>query len=244
MKRMLIFALFWASTATVQGEPLWVGKFDANASGLPAGWKIEQINAKVPPTEYRLRNWDGVTAVEATAVKSMALLARPLEVDLDKTPVLCWRWRIDAPLASADLDTKAGDDYAARVYLTFTVSPDALGFATRTILALARSIWGSQVPDAAVNYIWDNKQPVGTLKPNAYTDRVQMLVVETGFSKAGRWVSERHNVAADFNRAFAGVPGRLTGLAVASDTDNTGESAHAGFADFHFVNDKEACTAP
>jgi hypothetical protein len=30
-------------------------------------------------------------------------------------------------------------------------------------------------------------------------------------------------------------------MALASDTDNTGESAHAGFADFHFVAEKEAC---
>jgi hypothetical protein len=244
MKRILIFALFWASTATVRAEPLWVGKFDAKASGLPAGWKIEHLNAKFPPTEYRLRDWDGVTAIEATAIKSMALLGRPLDVDLDKTPVLCWRWRIDAPLASADMNTKAGDDYAARVYLSFAVPPDALGFATRTRLALARSIWGPQVPDAAINYVWDNKHPAGTLKPNAYTDRTQMLVVETGAAKAGRWVSERRNVADDFKRAFAGVPGRLTGLAIASDTDNTGESAHAGFADFHFVADKEACATP
>lgn len=244
MNRTLIFALFFVSTATTQAEPLWIGKFDAKAGGLPAGWKLEQLNAKVPPTAYKLRGWDGVAAVEATAIKSMTLLGRPLDVNLEETPVLCWRWRIDAPLASADLDTKAGDDYAARVYLTFTVPPDALGFATRTSLALARSIWGPQVPDAAINYIWDNKHPAGTLKPNAYSDRVQMLVVETGDAKAGRWVSERRHVADDFKRAFAGAPGRLTGLAIASDTDNTGESAHAGFADFHFVADKEACAKP
>jgi hypothetical protein len=94
----------------------------------------------------------------------MALLGRTVAVDLKKTPILCWQWRIDAPVASADMNKKSGDDYAARVYLTFTVPPEQLGFATRTKLSLARSIYGNQVPDAAINYVWDNKQPVGTLQ--------------------------------------------------------------------------------
>jgi hypothetical protein len=158
--------------------------------------------------------------------------------------MLCWRWRIAAPVASADLNTKAGDDYAARVYLTFSIAPEDLGFATRTKLSLARSIWGPQVPDAAINYVWDNKHAIGTLKPNAYTDRTQMLVIESGAAKAGRWVTARRNVAEDFARAFAGTAGRLNGIALASDTDNTGESAHAGFADFHFVAEHEACAVP
>ena len=244
MKKGLIFALFLASTATVHAEPLWGGKFDGKSGTLPSGWKVERLSDKFPATEYKQRNWDGVNAIEATAVKSMALFGRTLEVDLEKTPILCWRWRVDAPLVSADLNTKAGDDYAARVYLTFSVPPEALGFATRTKLSLARSIWGPQVPDAAINYVWDNKHPIGTQKPNAYTERTQMLVIESGAGKAGRWVSERRNLAEDFKRAFNGIPGRLSGLAIASDTDNTGESAQAGFADFHFVTDQESCAAP
>jgi len=234
----------WVLSAASFAAPLWVGKFDATTGGLPAGWKVEHLNAKFPPTEYRLRQWDGVAAVEATAVKSMALLGRPLSVDLEQTPILCWRWRIDAPVAGADINTKAGDDYAARVYLTFTVPPEALGFATRTKLSLARSIWGPSVPDAALNYVWDNKHPIGTLQPNVYTDRARMLVVDSGAAKAGRWVGVRRNVRQDFQRAFGDLPGKLNGLAIASDTDNTGESAHAGYAEFHFVAETEACATP
>ena len=57
------------------------------------------------------------------------------------------------------MNIKSGDDYAARVYLTFTVPPEQLGFATRTKLSLARSIYGNQVPDAAINYVWDSSWP-------------------------------------------------------------------------------------
>ena len=224
--------------------PAWVGRFAASSGGLPDGWTIEHLNPRFPPTEYRQRLWDGVAAVEATAVRSMALLARPLAVDLESTPVLCWRWRIDAPLVTADLDSKAGDDYAARVYLSFSVPPAALGLAARSKLAIARSLWGAAVPDAAINYVWDNRHPVGTLKANAYTDRAQLLVLESGGDRAGRWVSERRDVVSDFRRAFGDLPARLTGMAIASDTDNTGESARAGFADFHFVARDTTCVFP
>ncbi|EXI68915.1 MAG: hypothetical protein AW08_00741 [Candidatus Accumulibacter adjunctus] len=224
--------------------PLWVGRFAGSAGGLPAGWTVEHLNPRFPATEYRQRLWDGVAAVEATAVRSMALLVRPLAVDLEITPVLCWRWRIDAPLLNADLGSKAGDDYAARVYLSFSVPPAALGLATRSKLAIARSLWGASLPDAAINYVWDNKHPIGTLRANAYTDRAQLVVLESGAERAGRWVTERRDVSSDLQRAFGDLPARLTGLAIASDTDNTGESARAGFADFHFVARDAACAFP
>jgi len=237
MKSLPILLLF---PALAFAEPLWVGRFPASGE-IPAPWKVEQLNKDIPPTTYRLRVWDGVAAVEAHAVKSMALLARPVDIDLVKTPMLCWRWRIDAPLKNADMTTKAGDDYAARVYLSFEVPPDTLGFGTRMALGLARSLRGNVVPDAAINYIWDNRHPVGTWQPNAYTDRARMLVLRTGTANVARWVTERRDVSADFQQAFGHAPAKMTGLALASDTDNTGESAHAGFADFRFVSRDEPC---
>jgi hypothetical protein len=223
-------------------EPAWVGRFP-DSGAIPAPWQIEHLNKDFAPTRYGLRVWDGVAAVEAHAEKSMALLARPVDIDLAKTPILCWRWRVDAPLKTADMTTKAGDDYAARVYLSFEVPPDTLGLGTRLALKLARAVRGPQVPDAAVNYVWDNKHPVGTWQANAYTDRARMLVLRTGAADAGRWVEERRDVAADFAKGFGHAPRRLTGVAVASDTDNTGETAHAGFADFAFVERDAPCPA-
>ena len=83
-------------------DPLWVGRFNESDTTIPAPWKIEHLDQRVPPTQYTLRKWDGVVAIEARAKKSMALLGRTAAVDLKKTPILCWQWRIDAPVASAD----------------------------------------------------------------------------------------------------------------------------------------------
>ena len=243
VRRAIALSLMFTATMG-HAATEWVGRFPAGAAGLPEPWRVQQLDERIAPTQYALKTWDGVVAVEAVAERSMALLGRPLDIDLEATPHLCWLWRVDAPLATADMRTKAGDDYAARVYLSFRIAPEALGLGTRAKLALARSIYGDQVPDAALNYVWDNKHPVGTLQDNAYTDRTRMLVLRTGAAQAGGWVQERRDVSKDLQRAFPGSKGKLTGLALASDTDNTGEEAHAGFADFSFVAQDQACPAP
>lgn len=129
----------------------------------------------------------------------------------------------------------------ARMSLFFMPS-SALDFMTRTKLKLARSIYGNAVPDAVINYVWDNRFPVGTRKPNAYTDRAHMIVAEFGAANAGKWIAARHDVQQDLVAEFGSGQARLIQLSVAADTDNTGENARAGFADFHFVERSTACS--
>lgn len=233
-------ACLGTSAAVAANGPSWVGKFTI-AGAPPAPWRVVQINKKTRPTAYRVATVDGVVAVEARADSSMALLARPITIDLSATPILCWRWRVDAPVASADMTRKSGDDYAARLYVAFDIPDRAMGAGTKFKLGIARRLFGTVVPDAALNYVWDNRNPVGTHRKSPYTDRAQLIVAETGTASAGRWQSERADVAADFARAFNNVPGTPIQLAIASDTDNTASKAYAAFADIHFVAREERC---
>jgi hypothetical protein len=237
----ILLLYFFTVTTTAQSPVVRVGEFTAALSVPPPPWEIVHLDKRVPPTRYQVIEWDGVTAVEAVAEHSMALLARPLVIDLNQTPVLCWLWRVDAPLLTADMNKKSGDDYAARVYVSFMLPRHQINLATRIKLGLARTIYGDQVPDAAINYIWDNHHPVGTLQANAYTERTQMLVLQTGAGQAGHWVAQRQDVLADARLAFGQVDPQAVQLAIATDTDNTGESARAGFAQLHFVDHTTPC---
>jgi hypothetical protein len=240
-KLSILFALLSLNSGSaLAAETVDVGRFTAGQTP-PAPWQLLRFDAKVAATQFSLRDWDGVIAIEAVANASMALLARPVTVDLQQTPVLCWRWRVDAPLVTANMANKAGDDYAARVYLGFSLPAAELSFTTRAKLALARSWYGEQVPDAALNYVWDNRYPIGTLQANTYTERAQMWVLRTGAADAGHWVNERRDILADGQRAFASSALQVRLLAVTADTDNTGEQAHAGFAELHFVARDAPC---
>lgn len=218
-----------------------IGRFDVDATALPTGWQLIQLEKQVPPTQYRPLLWDGVHAIEAQADRSMALLGRRVSVDLNTMPVLCWRWRVEDVLKKADMTRRQGDDYAARIYIAFSLPPEAMGLADKAALSIARTFWGDRVPDAAINYVWDNRHAVDTRRPNAYTDRAQMIVRRSGAADVGRWVTERVDVQSDVIRAFGSDKARPVLVAIASDTDNTRESVRAGFADLHFVGKNDAC---
>ena len=240
MSRTALLAILWPVLAKAQ--VLDVGRIPAGASTIPAPWQVVVLSDGTAATRYGLREWDGVPAIEAYAKASMALLARPLRVDLEHTPILCWRWRIDAPLMHADLAKRSGDDFAARVYVTFSLPHEVLSVGQRLRLGVARQLFGAQVPDAAINYVWDNSHPVGFEAPNAYTVHAQMIVLESGPERVMRWIEERRDVFSDARRLFSTDQVTTTLLAIASDTDNTGEFAHAGFADLHWVAADQPCS--
>ena len=72
--------------------------------------------------------------------------------------------------------------------------------------------------------------------PNTYTDKVIMFVVESGKEKLNTWVSEERNVYEDYKKAFGEEPPVISGVAIMTDTDNTGESAAAYYGDIIFMN--------
>ncbi len=240
LNRLLACATLSACIPLARAEVM-IGKFDAAMPGLPAPWQLIRLEQSVPPTRYRQLLWDGVEAIEARAESSMALLGRRVDVDLAQTPVLCWRWRIDGVVQSADMTRKRGDDYAARVYLAFSLPRESLTMADRAALTLARGIFGHQLPDGAINFVWDNRHAPGTRMPNAYTSRAQMVVQRSGNADAGTWKEERVHVLQEMERAFGTSQGKLQLLAIASDSDNTRENVRAGFADIHFVAPEQPC---
>jgi hypothetical protein len=168
------------------------------------------------------------------AANAAATLYRPVRIDPAKTPLLRWRWRIQNLINGADLYQKKGDDLPARLYVMFDYPLDRLSLLERARILLARSAAGEVVPAAALCYVWDGKLPTGTELWNAYSDRVRVVVVESGARRLDQWVAEERNVAADFHAAFGEDPPPISGIAIAADTDQTGETVRSWFDDISF----------
>jgi len=125
------------SSVTLHAQSGSVQRVSNFAKGT-AGWKSVRINKKIPATKFRAKIIQGVSAVEAYAHKSMALFARPVEVNLARTPILCWRWRVSNVVKTANITKKSGDDQAARIYIGLNLPNASIPIGTRAKLALAR----------------------------------------------------------------------------------------------------------
>jgi Protein of unknown function (DUF3047) len=207
------------------------------AATAPPGWAVQTLPKVEHQTRYDLVMDDGVIVLRARADASASTLRHGLFADPKLTPILRWRWRTERVLQGGDMSTKEGDDYAARLYVFFDRSVDKMTIKERAMLKLGRMRYGDQLPAAALCYVWDNRLPVGTIRDNAYTAFVAMVVASTGDAQVGRWVSLQRNVAEDYRRAFNTDPPRIIGVAVSVDTDNTGESTTTYFGDIDFVAD-------
>ena len=211
-----------------------IAAFSAATPGaaLPDGWQPLQL-PRVAPAELALVADDGgVTVLRVRTERSAGAAAFELRASPGDAPRLAWRWKVDRALGSADARTRAGDDFAARVYVFFDVPEDSLPWMARVRIQLARLLHGTRLPTAALCYVWDNRAAPGSAFWSAYTDRVRMVVLESGNARAGRWVEVRRDVAADFRAAFGFEPPAITGIAAGADTDQTGERSTAWFGDF------------
>lgn len=186
----------------------------AFAPGSLDAWKRKSFEGE---TDYRLVGSGQTRALEATCEASASALARRTSVDLSKTPILRWQWRIDHVYKGLDGRTQTGDDYPARIY----VIHDGRLLAWRT---------------RAINYVWANTQPAGSDWPNAFTDKAMMVAVRSGpAADSTAWVAQSRNVRADFKRFYDLELDRIDGVALMTDCDNSGRAGYAEYRNIRFT---------
>lgn len=213
-----------------------VAKFSRAAVGqsVPEGWKplvFKKISAQ---TKYETVNDGDVTVVKASSEASASGLIKEVKIDPREYPIVRWRWKIENLLKNSDVNRKEGDDYPARLYITFKYDPDKVSLSKKLKYKAGRAVFGD-IPIGALNYIWETKTPVGAVVENAFTDFAQMIVVESGPQKVGMWIDEERNLYDDYKKAFGEEPPMINGVAIMSDTDNTKERAVAYYGDITFV---------
>lgn len=219
---------------TLAPDVLRVGAFSTQdtSRAVPEGWREITFDKIDNETEYELVRTDSGVVVRAHSDSGAGGLATEQRIDLTEYPVLEWRWKVDGVVEEGNARTKEGDDYPARIYVTFDY--DDLGLLDRAKLAALRLLGYDEIPTRALNYVWANRVDRYTILESAYTDWVRMVAVRSGPEHTGRWVKERRNVLADYRAAFGGDPPPVNGIAIMTDTDNTGGNATAYYGDILF----------
>jgi hypothetical protein len=232
----LLLAICAANLAAGAAEPELLPPLDAQGQLSPR-WRVAGLpNQKPPLTRYSAVQVDGRAALRIDADASYGNFV--LEAAGRPAPrELAWQWRVDQPNPAADLRVKAGDDTAARVCLSFDLLLDRVPFMERQLLRMARSASGEDLPAATLCWVWGRGEPVGQVIDNPYSRRVRYLVLRGQAEGTGRWLSERRDVAADFQRAFGDESAELPPLAavvVAGDADNTGSRSRTYVRELSF----------
>ena len=201
---LLSLSLF-TSTLNVAADEIQISHF--STEGL-RGWEPKIFKGK---TEYLLQQEEGRTVVKAVSHAAASGMVRKIHFEPSTYRYLRWSWKITRTITGGDEKTKAGDDYAARLYVIFP----------------GRFFWQMK----AINYIWANRLPKGEHSPNAFASNAQMLAVESGNGRAGQWVFEERDLLADYRLLFGTDPPAADAIAIMTDTDNTGGNAEAWYGE-------------
>ena len=192
----------------LQGDIIEVGVFtgDREADGLPKGWRHFTFRKVPAHTRYRLEKEGGRFVIKAESQASASMIYKEVNADPKSYPMLRWEWKVLNLLQKGDPTKKSGDDYPARVYVTFQ-------------------------DETGINYIWESKFPKERILRNPFVSNVKMFIVESGPERIGQWIREERNLYEDYKKAFGHEPPLIAVISLMTDTDNTGESTVAYYAD-------------
>lgn len=233
---------------TLSDDILRVGHFSSGETdrGLPADWeRITFDNGDIDErTTYTMERKDGEIVVKAVSDGGASGLAREVDIDPEEYPYVAWRWQVSNVLKDGDVRYQDGDDYPARIYLTFDYDRSNLSFGQRMTLRGASLLGYDDLPTRGLNYIWANRAEIGTPVENPYTSLVMMKPVQSGDEHVGEWTHEKQNVLEDYIDAFEpdedeDIP-PINGVAIMTDTDDTGEQATAYYGDIVFMTGEAA----
>ena len=179
-----------------------------------AGWQQKEFAGK---TTYSVQQIDDRSVLHAVSAQSASAWYKKVKIDLQKTPYMNWSWFKKTIIRPADEDQKAGDDFVARAY----VIRDGGVFFWKT---------------RAINYVWSFTHTRGEVWENPFAGKnAMMLSLRDASDEAGVWVTEKRNITQDFERLHGEKLRFIDGVALMTDSDNSGLSAEAYYGDIYFT---------
>lgn len=181
------------------------------------------------PTHYAATQHAGRPALLADSDGGDSLMRLRLAVDGPDMGSLRFSWFADALNPAADVSESGADDAIVRVILQFGGDRSGFSARDRRLSDLLQLITGEPLPYATLIYVWDPVKPVGTVIRHRRTDRIRKLVIRSGPDGLGQWQDFERDVTADYRLAFGQEPVRLDGIALMTDSNNTGVHSKAWY---------------
>lgn len=203
-------------------ELLAVVNITALEQGGLRHWEKQTLEKE---TRYNLTMYAGHPAIKAYSKASASGLVLKKEIDLSKTPFISWSWLIKNKLPLMNEQSKAGDDYAARIILVFNPG---------------MTFWQAK----ALTYVWSSNQETESRWHNPFArENMKMIAVRGKQASTDHWYTEKRNLYQDLIDAFGdqGSPEEnlkhyryIEATAIMTDTDNTRSQVETYYGDIIF----------
>lgn len=207
---VLLFSLLFYLDISYAEPRLDIGLFSQKNL---AGWEKKVFTGE---TQYQVAQVDGLPVLRAESHQSASAFYYPIKVDLEKTPVLNWSWRKEEVINPGDESDKSGDDFAARLY----VIKDGGFFFWKTL---------------AINYVWSFQHTKQQVWENPFAGSNAIMLSQRDASDPEmKWFYEQRNVVQDFKELHGKNINTIDGVAIMTDSDNSGLKASAFYGDIYF----------
>ena len=195
------------------------------------GWSLFE-SSDWKPARFDLAD-DG--AIRVTTDNSTALIWRRVDPSLKQGRYLSWRWRVDAAMPPTDIRVKGGDDRPIAVHVWFEDPPERQNIFRSIRNSVLESLFGIPISGRVITYVWGGTGAPGDAQANPHIgDDSWMVVRRTGGAHPGKWLREKADLVADFQRGFGEAPPAARMIAIAADSEDTKTASVALIRDIRF----------
>ena len=180
--------------------------------------KVRKVRGADIKTHYTLGNNENGKFMRAEASNSASGLGKEIKINLNKTPFLNITWKIEKDLPGIDESSKAGHDYAARVFVVKKTGVTPLS-------------------NRAMNYVFSSNNDVNTYHPSPFTKKSIDYVLSTTKENLNKWVTVKVNVKEHFKKFHDLDLNEINGVALMTDTDNSKLKAISYYQKIYFSSE-------
>ncbi len=184
------------------------------------GWKNQKLSV-FANNKYSFGKSLGITSSDAVSIAWTRLA--PSDWNRSKAS---WAWSVSQSVPATSLARKGGDDRNISIYFVFL--PE--GEAKRLQGASIRKLLGNNKV-RILQYAWGGNHGRRAFIPSPYAPKGQGTTVALRQAGTGSH-SESVNLKGDYAKAFGGSYGKLVGLAVSADSDDTNSTIKARVSNF------------
>lgn len=181
---------------------------------FPLWWKTYPFQMGKAKQVYKIAEEKGFRYVHAVDDQEISIpIYKDFPWSVQEYPKMKWKWRaLTLPIGARE-ESRATNDSACGVYVTF----------------------GGMSSGSVIKYVWSSTLPVGHVwekEPNKF----YVVVLESGNKSLNRWEKEEVNVYEDYKKYFKKEPSKdPSGLGILTDGNATHSKSACDYADFYLL---------